>query len=59
VIQIDTLVERYYDGDYNKLSTYVGQVAEGFDSTGAGVQYELPLSVEWLEELGLIKKIER
>jgi hypothetical protein len=49
--KIEAQIERYYSGDYSKIETHRGGIAEGFGSPG-GVQYEFPLPVEWLEGLG-------
>lgn len=58
---IDNLVARFYDGDYSafykKLKTFKGEIAPGFSSTGEGIQYELPISVKWLEKLGFLEEI--
>ena len=57
-LKIEALVDTYYNGNYNNLITYKGKVAdvEGWGIGGA-VQYEFPLSMEDLENLGLIKEI--
>ncbi|MDD9149968.1 hypothetical protein OYT88_15560 [Sporolactobacillus sp. CQH2019] len=54
---IDTMVFRYYNGDYSKLIPQSGQVASGFAAKGGAVQYELPLTVDYLEKLGLLREI--
>lgn len=54
---IDQLVLRYYVGYYSKLTAYKGRIADGFGSTGGGIQIELPLPVDWLEKLGLLREI--
>lgn len=56
--QIDAYVTKYYSGDYNKLITYYGEIAkiEGWGS-GGGFQYEFPMKIEWLIQLGLLKEI--
>lgn len=56
--QIDAAVTKYYDGDYNKLISYKGEIAgiEGWGN-GGGIQYEFPLTVDQLERLGLLKEI--
>ena len=56
-LKIEAQVLRYYNGDYSKLVTHQGGIAEGFGSSGGGIQYELPLPVGWLEELGLLKEV--
>jgi hypothetical protein len=56
-LKIEAQVLRYYNGDYGKLVTQQGGIAEGFGSSGGGIQYELPLPVGWLEELGLLKEV--
>ncbi|MGM0842287.1 MAG: glycohydrolase toxin TNT-related protein [Bacillota bacterium] len=33
------------------------EIAPGFGSPGGGIKYELPLPVEWLEELGILKEL--
>ena len=42
---------------YDDLICYKGEIAAGFGSTGGGIQYQLPLPVDVLEDLGMIKKI--
>lgn len=56
--KIDALVTQYYDGDYSKLSVYKGTAAkvDGWGSGGA-IQYEFPLTVEQLEKIGLLEKL--
>ena len=58
---INNLVIRLYDGDYSSfyknLKSYKGEIAAGFGSNGGGMQYELAISVEWLEKLGFLKEI--
>ncbi len=56
--QIDAYVTKYYNGDYSKLNTYYGKIAkiEGWGS-GGGFQYEFPMKIEWLIQLGLLKEI--
>ncbi len=56
--QIDAAVTKYYDGDYSKLISYKGEIAEikGW-GTGGGIQYEFSLTVDQLEGLKLLKEI--
>jgi hypothetical protein len=56
--QIDASVTKYYDGDYSKLISYKGGIAEidGW-GIGGGTQYEFSLTVDQLERLGLLKEI--
>jgi hypothetical protein len=56
--KIDAAVTAYYDGDYSKLVSHRGKVAEieGWGQGGA-TQYEFSLSIEVLVELGLLKEI--
>ncbi|ROR29204.1 transposase [Mobilisporobacter senegalensis] len=42
---------------YDDLIAYKGEIASGFGSTGGGIQYQLPLPVDILEDLGLLKMI--
>lgn len=42
---------------YDELISYKGQIAPGFNSNGGGIQYQLPLPVDLLEQLGMLKKI--
>ena len=55
--KISTYVEHYYSGDFSKLLVSKGIINSGFGSTGGGMQYELPMSAEWLEKLGLLTEI--
>jgi hypothetical protein len=43
--------------EYLNAQGYRGDIAGGFDVTGGGVQVQLPLSVEVLEKLGLVKEV--
>lgn len=56
--QIDAYVNKNYNGNYGKLITYYGEIAkvEGWGS-GGGIQYELPIKIEWLIQLRLLKEI--
>lgn len=56
--QIDAMVTKYYDCDYSKLSVYKGTAAEvdGWGSGGA-IQYEFPLTIEQLVNIGLLKEL--
>ncbi|WP_411167584.1 hypothetical protein ACH36K_10530 [Clostridium sp. MB05] len=36
---------------YDDLISYKGEIASGFGSSGGGIQYQLPLPVDILEEL--------
>lgn len=53
-------VKKYYKGDYSRLISYKGEVAlvEGW-GTGGATQYEISLSVEQLEGIGLLKEIKK
>lgn len=42
---------------YDDLISYKGEIASGFEASGGGIQYQLPLPVDILEELGLLKII--
>lgn len=53
-------VEAYmkkYKLSYDDLKIQKGYIAEGFGSSGGGIQFELPLPVNMLEDLGLLVKI--
>lgn len=56
--QVEAIVKKYYKGDYSRLASYKGEAAavEGWGKGGA-IQYELSLTVEQLERLGLLRKI--
>ncbi|GKX30765.1 hypothetical protein SH1V18_32450 [Vallitalea longa] len=56
--QIDALVTTYYNDDYSKLLVYKGEAAK-IDGWGAGraIQYELPLTVDQLIQIGLLKEL--
>jgi hypothetical protein len=41
---------------FSDLTAYRGKIASAFGSTGGGIQYELPLPVDMMESLGLIKE---
>lgn len=46
-----------YDLSFEKLKIQKGEIASGFGSQGGGIQYELPLPVNLLEDLGLLKEV--
>ena len=56
--QIDAYVIKNFNGDYNKLIIYYGEIAK-IDSwgSGGGIQYEFPINVEWLIKVGMLKEI--
>ena len=55
--QVEAIVKKYYKGDYSRLASYKGKAAvEGWGKGGA-IQYELSLTVEQLERLGLLREI--
>lgn len=55
--QIDKYVKTWY-GSYEEITGYKGTIApvEGWGS-GGGTQYQLPLSVDWLLEIGILKEV--
>lgn len=55
--KIDAYILRYYNEDFKKVKTYTGKIAAGFGAIGGGEQFELPILVEWLEKLGILKEI--
>lgn len=56
--QVEAIVKKYYKGDYSRLASYKGEAAavEGWGK-GEAIQYELSLTVEQLERLGLLREI--
>ena len=56
--QVEAIVKKYYKGDYSRLASYKGEAAavEGWGKGGA-IQYELSLTIEQLERLGLLREI--
>ncbi|MED3649691.1 TNT domain-containing protein [Heyndrickxia sporothermodurans] len=56
-VKVEAQIERYYNGDYSKVIAQKGEIAKGFGSPGGGIQYELPIPVEWLEGLGMLREI--
>ncbi|MGF7046923.1 hypothetical protein J2T13_001425 [Paenibacillus sp. DS2015] len=42
---------------YDDLKVQKGHIAEGFGTSGRGIQFELPLPVNMLEDLGLLVKV--
>lgn len=57
VKDIDSYMSYKKIKSYDDLVCYKGEIAAGFNSTGGGIQYQLPLPVDMLEDLGIIKKI--
>jgi hypothetical protein len=54
--QIISAYMRKYRLSFSDLKTYQGKIASGFGEIGGGEQYELPLPVNMLEGLGLLKE---
>ncbi|MDN3955294.1 TNT domain-containing protein [Sporolactobacillus laevolacticus] len=42
---------------FNDLTIQKGEIAPGFGSSGGGIQYQLPLPINMLKDLGLIKPL--
>ncbi|MEX0136654.1 glycohydrolase toxin TNT-related protein [Bacillus nitratireducens] len=55
--QVDAAIQKYYCGDYSKLKAQIGEIAPGFGTIKGGTQIQLPLTVEQLEGLKLLKQI--
>jgi hypothetical protein len=55
--QINAYMDIYYDGDFSIAMPYKGDIAPGFGGVKGGMQYQMPLSVDALEKLGLLEKI--
>ena len=55
--KIEAYVKQTYKGDWNKLKVYKGKIAEGkeWGASNCGIQYEFPLNIEFLLEIGLLK----
>ncbi|GAA4480875.1 glycohydrolase toxin TNT-related protein [Microbacterium panaciterrae] len=53
----DDLAQNGFDPKYLGSQGYRGDIAGGFGSTGGGVQVQLPLAVDVLEKLGLVKEV--
>ena len=51
-------VDTFYGGDFNKVVVYYGKIApvNGW-GTGGGLQFKMPMKVEWLIQLKLLQKI--
>ena len=57
--RIKAHIEKYYEGDYNQLQSFSGTIARVNNwGVGGGIQYQLPLRIDWLEALGLIAIIQ-
>lgn len=46
-----------YDLTFNNMKVQKGNIAKGFDSSGGGIQYQLPLPVDMLIGLKILKEI--
>ncbi|MBE6047608.1 MAG: DUF4237 domain-containing protein [Clostridium sp.] len=57
VKDIDSFMKYKKIKSYDDLVCYKGKIAKGFGAKGGGIQYQLPLPVDILEDLGIIKKI--
>nr|WP_144466775.1 TNT domain-containing protein [Bacillus nitratireducens] len=55
--QVDAAIQKYNCGDYSKLKAQIGEVAPGFGTIKGGTQIQLPLMVEQLKGLKLLKQI--
>lgn len=51
-------INYYYNGDFSKVVNFKGQIAkiDGW-GVGGGIQYELPITVQDLEKLGILKEL--
>ncbi|MFA0814252.1 MAG: TNT domain-containing protein [Anaerofustis sp.] len=51
-------IDVYYEGDFNNIIVYKGKI-ERIErwGEGGGIQYELPMKVQWLLTLGLLQEI--
>ncbi len=56
--QIEAYVTKWFEGDYSKLVTYRGEIVEvkGW-GVGGGLQDEMPIRIEWLVKIGLLREI--
>ena len=54
---IEAYIKKYYNGDISKLNVYKGNIApiKEWNSINCGIQYEFPLPVVFLLELGLLR----
>ena len=60
VCNINNYVATYYNNNWDDLIGYRGQIASINEwGIGGGIQYNLPLPLEWLEALGVIKEINK
>ncbi|WP_255260655.1 glycohydrolase toxin TNT-related protein [Bacillus nitratireducens] len=46
-----------YGYDMDNFTSFAGEIAPAFDAVGGGIQWRLPMSIEYLEEFGFIKEI--
>ena len=46
-----------YGYDIDNFTSFAGEIAPAFDAVGGGIQWKLPMSIEYLEEFGFIKEI--
>jgi peptidoglycan hydrolase-like protein with peptidoglycan-binding domain len=56
-LELKADVEAYINRYSVKLDIYKGEIAPGFGATGGGIQYQFPLPVDMLEDLGYLKLI--
>ena len=56
-LKIEAYIKKYYNGDISKLNVYKGDIApvKEWNSINCGIQYEFPLPVDFLVELGLLR----
>lgn len=56
-LKIEAYIKKYYNCDISKLNVYKGDIApvKEWNSINCGIQYEFPLPVDFLVELGLLR----
>lgn len=56
-LKIEAYIKKFYNGDISKLNVYKGDIApvKEWNSINCGIQYEFPLPVDYLVELGLLR----
>jgi hypothetical protein len=55
--QIEAVIKKYHGGSFDNLTAGIGEIAPSFGTVKGGVQIQLPLTIEQLERIGLLKEI--
>ena len=56
-VQVEAAILKYYGCNYDKIKTYICDIAHGFGTIKEGTQAQRPVTVEQLQGLGLMGEL--